>query len=564
MRTGIALRLLGSLALVLSSTAWSPAQTLRIVDPAQNASPATSGAIAVPQTVTSGDAAPGDLHGVLSHGDHLRRERRWSDLIRHYEAALKSRSAAHNAQTIQQRLTWARAHQDVARRSSDASYRQSVSSLTSRQAIDIYSEVLDKVESHYVKMPSWRALVQQGAITIQAALLDPPVAKQLAPAATRSQIDAFCQELERLLRGRSIDDANEARAAAWYGAQLASHRLGVNPTAGILEFAAGAVGTLDPYSTFLTPAQLSEVMDQIEGNFVGLGIELESEPQALHIVNVIHGGPAFEAGLLSGDRITSVDGTSVAELTAETAANRLRGEENSAVSVGIARDGRPPQVFRIVRRVVEVPSVINIGMLDPRRGIGYLKITSFQKTTMRDVESALWSLHRQGMKHLVIDVRGNPGGLLNASVDLADKFLTDGRSIVSTRGRTESFDFKAREFGTWRIPLIVLIDGDSASASEIFAGAISDNGRGTLIGERSYGKGSVQGIFRLRGFRAGVRLTTSKFYSPSGRQISNNGVEPHVVVHTTAKPTRNLQAAHADPALKAAMQAVEQGQFSQR
>jgi carboxyl-terminal processing protease len=141
------------------------------------------------------------------------------------------------------------------------------------------------------------------------------------------------------------------------------------------------------------------------------------------------------------------------------------------------------------------------------------------------------------MRSLVVDLRGNPGGLLTAAVETADKFLAEG-TIVSTRGRSsrEDFDYLAHRTGTWQVPLVVLIDRDSASASEIFAGAIRDNRRGTLVGERSYGKGSVQGIFPLSASGAGVRLTTAKFFAPSGQAISDRGVEPHRVIHTVARP----------------------------
>jgi carboxyl-terminal processing protease len=170
--------------------------------------------------------------------------------------------------------------------------------------------------------------------------------------------------------------------------------------------------------------------------------------------------------------------------------------------------------------------------------VAYLKLASFQKSTARDIDQALWQLHRQGMRSLIIDLRGNPGGLLTAAVEAADRFLSEG-PIVATRGRNaqEDYDYRAHAVGTWQIPLVVLIDQDSASASEIFAAAISDQQRGTLIGQRSYGKGSVQGIFPLQSARAGVRLTTARFYSPSGKPISRSGIAPHLSVHTAAKPT---------------------------
>ena len=180
-----------------------------------------------------------------------------------------------------------------------------------------------------------------------------------------------------------------------------------------------------------------------------------------------------------------------------------------------------------------MPSLEDVKILDPATGVAYVKIPAFQKTTAADLENALWDLHKQGMRSLIIDLRGNPGGLLTASVEVADKFIADG-GIVSTRGRSEpeNFSYRAHRPGTWRVPLVVLIDGDSASASEIFAGAIKDSGRGKIVGVRSYGKGSVQGIFPLGKSGAGARLTTAKFYSPLGHPISNVGVTPDVDVRT--------------------------------
>jgi carboxyl-terminal processing protease len=288
---------------------------------------------------------------------------------------------------------------------------------------------------------------------------------------------------------------------------------------------------LDQYSSYLTGNQLDEVFSQIEGNFVGLGIELKAEAQSLLIVNVIPGGPAAEAGILTNERIIEVDGRSTREISTDAAADMLKGSEFSYVEIVLQAPTGSERKLRVQRRLVDVPSVQDTKIVDTQNGVAYMKLTSFQKTTSRDVDAALWALHRQGMRSLIIDVRGNPGGLLNASVEVADKFLPSG-VIVSTRGRStrEDFDYQAHDVGTWRVPLVVLIDGDSASASEIFAGAVHDHRRGTVVGQQSYGKGSVQGIFPLNRYKSGIRLTTSKFYSPSGQPISDRGVTPDVVV----------------------------------
>jgi carboxyl-terminal processing protease len=229
-------------------------------------------------------------------------------------------------------------------------------------------------------------------------------------------------------------------------------------------------------------------MSQIEGNLIGLGVELWAEGNELRIVDVFKGSPAAQAGLLPGHYILEVDGQTIVSIGAKRAADMLRGPE-------------------------------------------YIRITNFQKTTVNEVSRALFDLSSQGMKSLVIDLRRNPGGLLESAVELADYFIVRG-GIVSTRGRntSENRNYTAHAAGTWDMPLVVLIDAESASASEIFAGAIRDHDRGYIVGQISYGKGSVQGVFPSERGIGGLRLTVSRFYSPSGTAISQRGITPHVMV----------------------------------
>jgi carboxyl-terminal processing protease len=288
------------------------------------------------------------------------------------------------------------------------------------------------------------------------------------------------------------------------------------------------------------------VYSQIEGNFVGLGVELKADNGALLILHVIPRSPAERSGILTGDRIVAVDGQLTNQLSTEEAAALLTGEEGSVVQVTIERALAASRTVSVRREHVEVPSLEDAKIIDPVAGVAYMRIPSFQKTTADDVDATLWQLHQQGMRSLIIDLRGNPGGLLTASVELADKFVASG-PIVSTRGRSqaEDLDYRAHRAGTWRVPLVVLIDGDSASASEIFAAAIKDSGRGKIVGSRSYGKGSVQGIFPLGYGGAGVRLTTAKFYSPHGRPISMIGVSPDIGTRPATLTTEGEESASA-------------------
>ncbi len=477
---------------------------------------------------------------VLQQGEILERARRWGEALAFYEEAVRNHP---QRDELRGRLTAARTHLEVARRYADQSFLMSLERLDEQQALELYSEVLLKIDTYHVADPGWKQLVWRGVNYLEIAASEPSFADRYPRPVALGAPRNYRTELQTKINFDGIQTRTQAVDAVSASARLASKYYAVPPQAAILEFTCAAVASLDQYSAYLTGSQLDEVFSQIEGNFVGLGIELKSEADSLLIVNVIPGGPAEAAGMRANDRIVEVDGKSTRTVSPDTAADLLKGPEFSYVNIGLqAADGTTRQL-RIQRRLVDVPSVQDTRIVDRELGVAYFKLNSFQKTTSRDVDAALWALHRQGMRSLVIDLRGNPGGLLNAAVEVADKFLPAG-TIVSTRGRStrEDFDYHAQEVGTWQVPLVVLIDGDSASASEILAGAIHDHHRGTIVGQRSYGKGSVQGIFPLSRYKAGIRLTTSKFYSPSGQAISDHGVNPDVPVslaesRTTARVT---------------------------
>ena len=337
-----------------------------------------------------------------------------------------------------------------------------------------------------------------------------------------------------------IDGRHDAYVVASTVSKRLNETVGLPIQSSIYEFTNGAIASLDPYSTFMSGSQYGEAMSQIEGNFVGLGVELRTHDDHLEIVNVIPDGPADRSNVAPNDRIIAVEGRPVESVGSEKSADMLRGIEGSYVSITVQREGMSTQSIRLQRRRVDIPSVEDVRIVDAQTGIGYIRLTNFQKTTIRDFDSAMWKLHGQGMKSLIVDLRGNPGGLLSASVDVANRFVSNG-VIVSTKGRNpiEDYTHRAEVSNTWRIPLVVLIDEESASASEIFAAAIRDHQRGTIVGHQSFGKGSVQGIFPLNVAGGGVRLTTAKFYSPHGLPISDVGVKPDIDVQYVAKASES-------------------------
>jgi carboxyl-terminal processing protease len=521
---------LAALALLLAAPAAAQLTTIKISDPR------------------------GDVAKLLRNGQQLEQQRRWGEALAHYEDAVRQYP---DDALLQQRFDASRLHYDLERRYSDRSFCESVLRLSTERALELYSQVLLKIESHYVEAPHWKELVSRGTGNVDVALGEAAFLNQNVPQRDRPAVDAFRRELWSVVNARSVSTRADAREVVAYVARLAQQRMEIAPAAVVLEYLCGATNALDPYSTYLTPDQLNEVYAQIEGNFVGLGVELRAQQGALVIVRVISGSPAEEAGVRPQDQILAIDRQPTKDLNTDQAANLLQGVEGSTVALTVAAAGQQPRQLNVRRRRVEVPSVDQVSIIDSQYGIGYFKLTCFQKTTARDLDAALWRLHREGMKSLVIDVRGNPGGLLLSAVEVADRFIESG-VIVQTHGRSaqEDFTYKAHEQGKWRMPLVVMIDQDSASAAEIFAGAIRDYRRGTIIGVKSFGKGSVQGIFPLDDSNAGVRLTTAKFYSPNGHPYSRVGVEPDISidVRVAAKPIDGKLPGGDDVMLNAAIQ----------
>ncbi len=478
-------------------------------------------------------AVPDRPHNILKQGQQLEDQGQWAEALNLYQTAIKEFPAS---QQLQERRTLARVHYELERRYSEASYLKSLTTTSGSTSLNIYAEILLKIQSYYVDEPDWFRLASYGWKGLETALQSPEFCRVNLPNATSTEIANAVQLTRDALGSTPVRNRHDVYVLASSAAQLLNRNVGLPVQACIFEFTSGTIAALDPYSAFMSSNQYDETMSQIEGNFVGLGVELRTHPDHLEIVSVIPGGPASIGNVVKGDRIVAVDNQTVSQTGSEKAADMLRGVEGSYASITIDRDDAKTQSVKLQRRRVEIPSVADVKIIDPQNGTGYISLTNFQKTTARDFDAALWKLHRAGMRSLIVDVRGNPGGLLSASVDVANRFVGTG-VIVSTRGRNhlEDYTHRADMASTWRVPLVVLVDENSASASEIFAAAIRDNHRGTIVGRRSYGKGSVQGIFPLNVAGGGVRLTTAKFYSPDGSPINQVGVKPDVNVQLAAK-----------------------------
>jgi carboxyl-terminal processing protease len=311
----------------------------------------------------------------------------------------------------------------------------------------------------------------------------------------------------------------------------------------------GTLRGLDPHSSFLDPDSYKEMQVETSGSFGGLGIEITLRDDVLTVVSPIEGTPAHRAGLLTGDRIVKIDGLVTKDMQLPDAVKRMRGKPGTKVTITVVREGwTEPKDFDITREQIRVQSVRSA---DLGGGIAYVKLRQFQEQSPGDMAAALEKAAKTGMKALVLDLRGNPGGLLTAAVEVTEEFIDDGKLVVYTEGRVrnQNMRFSAHAKKSYpNLPMVVLVNQGSASASEIVAGALQDWGRAIVVGTQTFGKGSVQTIIPLSD-GSGLRLTTAKYFTPKGRSIHGKGITPDIVVEIPKETTaaRDRQQPALDP-----------------
>ena len=330
---------------------------------------------------------------------------------------------------------------------------------------------------------------------------------------------------------RRLETRMDARSAITSVCELCDRELGISGTAVVMEYIFGGCNALDEYSNFLTPDRYNDLFGSIQGELVGIGIEMKSvKGRGMHLVNVLLDSPAERGGLQPDDYIVAIDGQDCRDFSTDDAARLLRGSGGSQVELTFESPAGTEKSTTFTRQRVQIRSITRTVMLDETRGIGYIRMEGFQNNTAEELDEALRTLERKGMKALIWDLRGNPGGLLETAAAVIERFIDRG-VLVSTEGRApeQSQVFKAHGNNVRHYPLTLLVDENSASASEIVAGAIKDHHRGTIVGRKTYGKWSVQSIIHLPG-ETGLKLTTAKFYSPAHGNYAGKGLAPDVVV----------------------------------
>jgi carboxyl-terminal processing protease len=503
----------------------------------------------------TGSIAEGPSHAIyLVAAREAETGRRWFEACQQYEAVLRE-DRGHVEASAGYARCLRRLH--LVNRHHDPAYRAAIGKLSYLDALDVYVQVLQKLSDYYVDRhkTDLTFLFQQGVAEFRFALEEDCFLNQyLVPDAAREAISALRPKLDGLAyaKVKTLSDARQQMIAA---IKVSQEVVVLLPRPArefficlmVMEFACGACNGLDEYTLFVTPRSLRPSAPA-RNKAAGIGIELAVVDQKLRVSRVYPKGPARDV-LFRHDQVVAINGQPVG-LNAEDAADQLRGEHGSVVHLEVvsATDGLSRSV-KLLRRILPVPSVdyeLLFQPEDPLLPIGRIRITHFRESTVQEVREALAQLQTDGIKALILDLRGNPGGQFKASVQVAGLFL--GEAVIAVthsplKSRNPDLNFADREWRTevqnpFLLPLVVLIDSETASAAEVLAGALKDHKRAELIGQTTFGKGSIQSVFTLDAKApGGIQITFARFYSPVPRPFGERGVCPDLVREATHEPS---------------------------
>jgi carboxyl-terminal processing protease len=479
------------------------------------------------------------------------RQANWDKACESYEELLR---LSRNAPEFRERYRQCLRHLFQARRHTDPTYRKEILGLKYSEALELYRVVFenlgyyspDKTQVHPER------LFRKGLDEFRRALTEPVFVREhladQSPEAIKEFLDALTmQYLLKERGGKPITSHQDAEDLVRRVSMLALNRLRLKATTTILEFTCGACHAVDEYTMYLTPGQLSELTREVKGEVVGIGVKLARVDDKLFIVDVLDDSPASDKvgpmetpALLKSDQLLAIDKKSVAGLSPDLAQELLEGESGSLVELVVAAPGMPPRTVTLRRRPVFVPSVT---YQMRSAAVGYIQISCFQESTVHELDLALAALTKAGVKSIVLDLRGNYGGLVESAIDATQRFLGTGLIVTKQRQNGKLEPVSANNPAALGLPLVVLIDGETASSAEIMAGALKDNKRARLVGQTTFGKGSMQGIFPLPPhgqlkvpteaggpLTGALRMTVARYFSPSGAAFTDRGVTPHLFV----------------------------------
>jgi carboxyl-terminal processing protease len=521
----------------------------------------------------SADTFPkkGKLKQLRGQAMSLERQGQWAKACELYDEILQQdrtfTGIRKSFQRCFRRLQQVRRHRDPIYR--DAGYRKEVLGLSYSRALRLYEAMLSSLQSYHVEkaraVPS--RLFRQGVEEFRCALQDGFFKQsffrsEYLPRIPDNEIRNFMARLDKtwLPKSKSVKTIPEAAALLHDLAMAAQKRpnaggLDLDATVVVLEFACGACTALDEYTFYMTPGQFNSLSNGLKGGkFIGVGIELCLKDDKLVVTRVLRNSPAEKQGIKPGDQVVRIGSKLTADLTPEAAMDLLKGDIGTMVEIQVASDGMEPRAVELTRQKLTPRSIdsgwlfqkADMSMSSERTDIGYIQIYNFQKTTPQELDDAILILKAGGVKAVILDLRGNAGGSFDAAVDSARRFLSNG-VIVTTKNHqakvTKHMVRNGSAIVPLTVPMVVLVDGETASAAEVLAGALKENGHYKLIGQNTFGKGCSQGLLELAAVKGGtvvgaIRITMAKFLSPKGEAYSGRGIAPDIFAERHLDPSR--------------------------
>ncbi|MDO4627835.1 MAG: S41 family peptidase [Planctomycetia bacterium] len=473
------------------------------------------------------------IQQVIRDGKRLEQECRWKNALMHYESAFR---AVPTSEVLQSHYTRARVLCDIQKRYSMDSYIEAVGRMNGFQTRAFSEEFLRIFRSNYVHQMTYSDIFYREICCMEIALGNSTFCDRILPTWRKTEVEKFRQEMVKFSRSCVIQNQTDLQNAMVEISRRFKSKFNQNPSFLVLDGLLGFILTLDCYSEVLLNHQYQDLLTSVSGNMVGVGVEFRTENGITTISGLVPYSPAWKSDLQKKDIILGINDTPIQNWSLERVAEKMEGMQGEPIRLKVQTGNNPPRDVLLIREALTFSSIEHSMMIPDSENVGYVRLASFQFNSATDLHQALLRLKEQGMTKLVLDLRGNSGGTVPSAIAVSDLFLSGG-VILQERNYERVRNHHATMNTPWEnLPLVVLINEKSASAAEIFAGAIQERNRGILVGKRSYGKGTIQTILDIPGSNFVMRLTTANFFSPSGKRYNYVGIKPNHEVYEVGKP----------------------------
>lgn len=472
------------------------------------------------------------ISAILKEGKRLETECRFRKALELYEKSIRQ---SPNEKELQKRYSRAKIMCDIQKRFQNPSYIQTVEGMDEEHLNVFVRSVLQAHANHYVFELTPDEVFYREICSLEIAMGSSFFYENILAGQNPQAVKEFVQKIHQLPKRIHVKDTVELQHLTMQLGASCERRFGKKASFFVMECLFGFITSLDPYSEVLLPMQHQDLISLVSGYLIGVGIEFRTNTEGTRITTLIPNSPASISGLKVGDQILAVDGKSITNASMEQVSAMLQGDAGAWLTLWVQTGNDLPRTVQIQRKTIRYGSIEKSFLLPEAPQIGYVRITGFQQNSASELNQVMMDLHAKGMRNLILDLRGNPGGSLIAGVQMADLFLKQGK-ILQTRDFRNEQTYMAHPQQTWDIPIVLLIDEQSASATEVFAGAILENNRGQVVGSRSFGKGAMQGIYPIADTDFALKLTISHLYSPNGNRYNHQGIQPNLMVYRTEKP----------------------------